>query len=296
MDTMAVDGNTVLKDKLIPQSVDFVEQFNKGLTTLINVLGITRKQALALGSTVKIYKSTVTLADEKVAEGEVIPLSEVKKELSDTKELTFNKWRKNVTAEAIQSSGFQGAVAETDSELLKAIQKRIKKDLFDEFANGTGKAEGNGFQQSLAKGLGQLAVAFEDEDITSVALVNPIDFYDYVGSAPVTVQTVFGMTYIQNFLGVNTIIMSNNVPAGTVYVTASQNLNLFFATLNGGSLSQAFNFTTDQTGLVGIAHEPKNDSLSYESVVADALLLLPERLDGIIVSTIATEAGTDSPS
>ncbi|WP_048706266.1 hypothetical protein [Companilactobacillus ginsenosidimutans] len=112
----------------------------------------------------------------------------------------------------------------------QAIQKNIKKELFDEFANGTGKATGAAFNNHLQKAWVNSQLHSRTEDVTSVALVNPIDFYDYIGSAPVTVQTVFGMTYIQNFLGVNTLIMSNNVPAGTIYVTASQNLNLYFAT------------------------------------------------------------------
>ncbi|WP_232298600.1 hypothetical protein [Companilactobacillus ginsenosidimutans] len=45
----------------------------------MKVLGITRKQALALGSTVKIYKSTVTLADEKVAEAKLFHYQKSKK-------------------------------------------------------------------------------------------------------------------------------------------------------------------------------------------------------------------------
>lgn len=291
---MAADANNVTKDKLIAQSVDFIEQFNEGINTLVKVLGISRKQSIGMGSDIKIYKSATTLADGEVAEGEVIPLSTVERKLAETKSLTFNKWRKIVTAEAIQSTGFQGAVSDTDTEMLHTIQKKIKSDLFGEFAKGTGKATGTGFQAALANALGQLAVAFEDEDATSVALVNPIDFYEYVGNAPVTVQSLFGMNYVQNFLGVNTIIMSNAVKQGTVNVTASQNLNLYFAALNGGSLSQAFNFTTDQTGLVGISHAPRNDSLSYETVVADALSVFPERLDGIIVGSIKAESTPSS--
>ena len=289
---MAVDANTVTQDKLVPQSIDFIEQFNLNITKLMDVLGITRKQALMVGSQIKIYKSVTTLADGDVAEGEIIPLSKVERKLADTKTLTFNKYRKVVTAEAIQSSGFQPAVTDTDTEMLKTIQKKIKTDLFAEFAKGTGKATGTGFQSALSNALGQLAVAFEDEDISSVALVNPIDFYEYVGNAPISVQTAFGLTYVQNFLGVNTIIMSNAVKQGTLNVTASENLNLYFAALNGGSLGQAFSFTTDQTGLIGIAHSSIDEAVSYQSVVVDALAVFPERLDGIIVSTIKAETTT----
>lgn len=283
---MAVDAKTVTKTKLVAQSIDFVEQFNGNITKLMEILGVARKTPMNVGANIKLYKSTVTLGGDTVAEGEVIPLSEVKKELASTKELTFAKYRKMVTGEAIQSSGFSAAVSDTDNELLKKVQAKVKADLIATFAKGKGTAKGSSFQLAVSKALGQLAVAFEDDDIQSVVLANPVDFYDYLGAAPITLQTGFGMNYIQNFLGVNTIILSNAVPAKTIYATASQNINVFFANVASGDLASAFELQADATGLIGIGHTPVNNSLSYESVVVSAVAAFPERLDGVIVGTI----------
>lgn len=283
---MTVDAKTVTKTKLVAQSIDFVEQFNGNITKLMEILGVARKTPMNVGANIKLYKSTVTLGGDTVAEGEVIPLSEVKKELASTKELTFAKYRKMVTGEAIQSSGFSAAVSDTDNELLKKVQAKVKADLIATFATGTGTAKGSSFQLAVSKALGQLAVAFEDDDIQSVVLANPVDFYDYLGAAPITLQTGFGMNYIQNFLGVNTIILSNAVPAKTIYATASQNINVFFANVASGDLASAFELQADATGLIGIGHTPVNNSLSYESVVVSAVAAFPERLDGVIVGTI----------
>lgn len=282
---MATDANLITKDDLIAQSIDFTEQFQDGLQTLLRVMGVTRLTPMAQGSNIKIYKSEVTKADGAVAEGEIIPLSKVTKKLDHTLTLDFKKYRKITTAEAIQSTGFQGAVTDTDTKLMNDIHKDVKKDLFDFIGTGNTKAEGTNFQETLGAALGQLAVKWEDNDIQSVAFVNPIDFYANLGTSPLTLQTAFGLQYIQNFMGVNTVIMSGNVKQGTIAVTAAQNINYAYAAING-SLSSAFDLTTDETGLIGVTHNPVNEALSYQTVIFLAGKLFAERLDGIVVSSI----------
>lgn len=288
---MVADANLITKSDLIAQSVDFNEQFTDGLGTLLRVLGVTRMTPMAQGSAIKVYKSEVTKADGNVGEGEIIPLSKVTRRLDHTVDLDFKKYRKLTSAEAIQAAGFQGAVTDTDAKLVKEVQGDVKKDLFDFAATGTTKATGETFQKAISKGLGQLAVKWEDNDIQSVAFVNPIDFYDYLADAPVTMQNAFGLQYIQNFLGVNTIISSAAVKQGTISLTASQNINYAYAAING-ALSQAFNLVTDETGLIGVAHQAVNNSLSYETVLLLAGKLFAERLDGIVEATIQPATGS----
>lgn len=282
---MAVDANTITKNDLVAQSIDFTEQFNDGLQTLLRVLGVTRMTPMTQGSQIKIYKSEVTKANGNVGEGETIPLSKVTRRLDHALTLEFNKYRKVTTAEAIQSSGFQAAVTDTDSKLLKEIHGDVKKEIFDFVGTGNTKANGADFQKALGAGLGQLAVKWEDNDVQSVAFVNPIDFYNYVGAADITMQTAFGLQYIRNFMGVNTVILSGNVKQGTIDLTASQNINYAYAAING-ALSSAFDLTTDETGLIGVAHNPVNESLSYQTVIFRAGQLFAERLDGVVVSSI----------
>lgn len=285
---MAAPENTTVQADLVAQSIDFTEQFNKSIKTLQSVLGVSRLTAMPAGNQIKIYKSEVTKADGNVPEGEVIPLSKVTRKLADTLTLDYNKYRKTSTAEAIQSAGFEQAVVDTDNKLLRDIQSDIKKTLFDYLANTTGvtTASADSFKGAIAKTMGQLSVQWEDDDIQSVLFVNPLDFYDYLGDTPVTLQTNFGMTYLQGFFNFNSVIVSNAVPQGKVIATASQNLNIAYAQVTG-ELGQAFNFTTDETGLIGIHHAQVDDSLVYQSVILDALKVFPERLDGIIVTTVA---------
>ena len=284
---MVVDTNTTMQKDLVAASIDFAEQFTGSIKKLQEILGVTRLTPMPVGNQIKIYKSEVTKASTQAGEGEVIPLSKVTRKLAETLTLDYAKYRKLVTAEAIQSSGLQAAVNDTDAKLLREVQKDVKTGLFNYLANTTGvtAATATTFKEAVAKVMGQLAVKWEDDDIQSVLFVNPLDFYDYLGNTDVTLQTPFGMTYLQGFFNFNSVIVSSAVPQSKVIATAANNLNIAYAQV-GGALSQAFNFTTDETGLIGIAHNNVNDSLTYQSVIMDALKVFPERLDGIVVATI----------
>nr|DAF41643.1 MAG TPA: Major capsid protein [Caudoviricetes sp.] len=284
---MVVDTNTTMQKDLVAASIDFAEQFTGSIKKLQEILGVTRLTPMPVGNQIKIYKSEVTKASTQAGEGEVIPLSKVTRKLAETLTLDYAKYRKLVTAEAIQSSGLQAAVNDTDAKLLREVQKDVKTGLFNYLANTTGvtAATATTFKEAVAKVMGQLAVKWEDDDIQSVLFVNPLDFYDYLGNTDVTLQTAFGMTYLQGFFNFNSVIVSSAVPQSKVIATAANNLNIAYAQV-GGALSQAFNFTTDETGLIGIAHNNVNDSLTYQSVIMDALKVFPERLDGIVVATI----------
>lgn len=283
---MAAPENTTMQADLIAQSIDFTERFKDSIAKLREVLGVTRLTAMPLGNQIKIYKSEVTKANGKVGEGEVIPLSKVTRKLADTLTLDYNKYRKTITAEAIQASGFNAAVADTDAKLLSDIQGDIQDELFKYITTAAGTtATGEGFQGALGATLGNLAVKWEKTDIQSVLFVNPLDLYAQLGTTPITTQTTFGFNYIQNFMGFNTAIISSAIPQGKMFATASQNINMAYAQMNG-NLGTAFNFTTDETGLIGITHNPVNDSVVYQTVIMDGMKLFPERLDGIIATTI----------
>lgn len=291
---MAEDNLTVSQD-LLAQSIDFTEQFSQGIGSLLNVIGVTRMQPLASGSQIKIYKSEVTKVDGSVGEGETIPLSKVTKKLAKTLTLDFKKYRKQTSAEAIQSAGgMTPAIVDTDNKLLREIQKDIKADLFGFITKADSNkatATGTDFQKAMANALGQLAVKWEDYDTQTVAFVNPLDLYAWLGNQQITVQTAFGMQYLQNFLGFNTIILTSVIPEGTIAATVADNINYFYAPISG-ALGQAFNLTSDQTGLIGVTHNAVNDNATYQTMVMLANILYAERLDGIVLSTINSGAAT----
>ena len=288
----AVDAKTVKEADLAKvRDVDFTERFSNGIDTLMAMLGVTRKQEKRAGEVLKVYKATGTLESGVVAEGEVIPLSKYQTTYEAIGEAVLNKWRKVTTAEAISSKGYGQAVNDTNDKMLKDIQKGVRTSFVNFLATGTGKAAGTGLQATLAQAWGQLQVLFEDTSVQSVYFMNPLDVADYLGGAQISTQTAFGMSYIENFLGLGTVILASDVPKGKLYATAAENIVLYYIPVTSADMAQAFDLTSDATGLIGIHTGPTYDKLSAETVAASGVGLFAEKLDGIVVGTINPATG-----
>lgn len=272
------------------REVDFVEQFtHNSLNKLIEVLGVARKIPMMEGTTMYVYKMTGTLQSGSVAEGDIIPLSKIEQTKTPVGEITLKKWRKAVSAEAIKKSGYNTAVTETDKKLLSLVQGGIRTDLFS-FLNGTitGATEvaGTGLQEALANAWAQLQIKFEDDTAEAVYFVNPLDIAGYLAKANITVQTVFGMNYIENFLGLGTVIMSSQITQGTFVATAKENMILYYLTMNG-DVANAFDLTADSLGYIGMKSGYQNEERAQiESLVMNGIQFLVEYAAGVVKGTI----------
>ena len=269
------------------REVEFTYTFGESIKKLMEALGVTRKVAKQSGTVLKAYKATGTLQDGSVAEGDTIPLSKYVTEPVSFEEIALKKWRKATSAEAIIEKGYSQAVTMTTDAMLKDVQRAVRTNFFNFLATGTGKAQGATFQATLAKAWGQLQVLFEDDEINAVYFMNPLDVADYLATANISLQNAFGMTYVENFLGLGTVIFNSSVPQGKIYATAADNIVLYYIAVNGADLGEAFNFTSDATGLIGIHETPDYTNMTASDTVVSGVVLFAERLDGIVVGTIA---------
>ena len=280
------------------REVDFVQQFtHNSLDKLIEVLGVTRKIPMMEGTTMYMYSTSGTLQSGAVAEGAVIPLSQYEQAKTSVGEITLNKWRKAVSAEAIKKSGLNTALVETDAALLRDVQKGIRTSFFT-FLNGTitgsTTATGVGLQAALAAAWGKLQVKFEDDTAEAVYFVNPEDIADYLGKADISLQTVFGLNYIENFLGLGTVIISSQVTKGTFVATAKENIVLYYLTMSG-DVAYAFDLTTDETGYIGIKSGYQNEERAQiESLVMNGVQFLVEYAAGVVKGTITAPSTNTS--
>lgn len=289
---MAAETNLIKSEDLArAREIDFTYRFSESIKKLMEALGVTRKIPKQAGTVLKAYKATGTLQDGNVAEGDLIPLSKYVTEPVSFDEITLKKWRKATSAEAIVEKGYNQAVVMTTDAMLKDVQKGIRADFFTFLATGTGEATGATFQAALAQAWGQLQVLFEDDDIQSVYFMNPLDVADYLATANISLQSAFGMTYVENFLGLGTVIFNSSVPKGKIYATAKDNLVLYYIPVNGADLNEAFSFTSDQTGLIGIHEAPDYTNMTASDTVVSGIVLFAERLDGVVVGTIGGATG-----
>ena len=285
---MAAETNTILtSDTARIRVIDFNYQFTGSVNKLVEILGVTRKIAVQEGTSLKAIKATGTLESGTVAEGELIPLSKYKTEEVALAEATLKKWRKATTAEAIVKGGYDVAVGATTDAMVKDVQKTVRSDLFTFLATGTGEASGAGLQAALANAWGQLQVLWEDDAVDTVYFINPLDVADYLGSAQITMQTAFGMNYVENFLGLGTAILTAGVPKGTFYATAKDNVVLYYINVGNSDVARAFGLTADETGYIGISEYPDHDTARVMDLVMSGVVFFPERIDGVVVGTIS---------
>ena len=273
------------------REIDFAQIFGENVNNLIKMLGVTRKIPVTAGTALKVLKVTGTLENGAVPEGEIIPLSQYATTYTTVGEATLKKWRKATTAEAILKGGYDQSVNATNAKLILDIQKSIRSNLITFLATGTATATGVGLQASLANAWGVLSTLFEDDAVSTVFFINPMDVSDYLGKAQITVQTAFGMSYVESFLGLGTAIITGLVPAGTFYATASENIIDYYINVSeANGLGEAFDFTTDaETGFVGVHEEGNYQRMQEETVAIAGVTFLAERLDGVVVGTIASE-------
>ena len=283
-----VEPNTTTSTDVDPViSIDHVNRLIDGIKTLQTVLGITSLTPMAAGSQVKRYKNPVTKGSKQAAEGDVIPLTKVERKPLAPLTLELNTYRKLTTAQAIQKTGTAIALNETDTALVKEVQKDVRNAFFSTVTGEgyTQAAGGDTLQKAAAQAWGSLSVYFEDKDVTPVFFLNPLDVADYLGTAAITTQTAAGVSYLENFLGMGNAIITPRVTKGNVFATVSENLNAAYIP-QGGDVADAFDLTYDESGMVGMTHSRADDRASINTLIMSGVLFYTEDAAGVIKSTI----------
>ena len=252
---MSPEQNMITRDDLArAREIDFVYQFTENVRKLMEALGVTRMLPKQEGTVLTAYKAQGTLEDGNVEEGAIIPLSHYETVPVDFGKIILKKWRKSTGVESITDKGYDQAVGMTTTAMLKDVQKDIRKDLFD-------------FMET-------------------VFFMNPLDVANYLSTAQISLQTAFGMSYVEKFLGLGTVILNGSVPKGKIYSTAKSNIVAYYIPVNGAGVEKAFVFTSDETGFVGIHEFPDYDRMVVKDTVMSGIKIFAERIDGVVVGTI----------
>ena len=295
--TTSAETNLIKKAQMSKvREVDFTRRFTGTiLRKLMEALGVTRKIPMIDGTTLYYYTTSGTLQSGSVPEGEIIPLSQYQRNKVAVGEITLKKWRKATSAEAILKSGYEEAVRETDKKLLTDVQTGIRTDFFNYLTGIDGTVVGaSTLQMVLAKTWGNLQVLFENDAVQTVHFLHPLTIADYLGAANITVQQAFGFNYVEDFLGLGTVIMSSQIPQGMVFSTAKENLICYYIPVSSEVMS-AFDMTADETGFVGIKSGYQTEERAQiESLVMSGIEFLVENASGVVVGMIDSTASLGS--
>lgn len=286
---MAALNNTITTtDVVTALDVEMSMNFDQEVNRLLEVLGIFGVEVVPAGTALYQYKVTGSLDATDVAEGDEVPLSKYEVTKDPIGEVKIKPYRKLTTAQAILKSGFENAVRKTDNKMVKDIRGNILGDFFTFLGNGTGTSTGAGLQAALAKADAALGDELEknnDQADRYIHFVNRQDIADYLAEAAITTQTVFGMEYLQNFLGVTDIFITSKVTAGTVYVTPVENIHIYgvdFGALDAAALS----YEQQENSLIGVHHDANYARTSAETNVLSGASFIPEATNYIIKGTV----------
>lgn len=283
---MAVLDNTVLTTDVAPEiSIDIVSNLASNIRSLQELLGIMEMTPVPAGTSLKVYKTNAGELNPQSEEGDIIPLSEATiTEVPTT--INFDLYRKLVTAQAIQKSGRERAIYDTDRALIAKIRGAIKGDFYTAINAGQGTTPaGNTLQKVLANAWASLHTYYEDMDASPVHFVNPSDVADYLGTANITTQNAFGFDYVEDFLGLGTVVFAPKVTAKTVISTAKENLRGAYIPANG-EVGTEFELTADESGLVGVTHARNLERGGIESMFMAGVKFFAEDITGVFKGTI----------
>lgn len=278
-----------IKTLAAARNVDLVNTFTKSLDKLAAMLSTCTPIQAAVGETLHQKKITGKLSEAEYTPGSDIPLSSYAYEDVNTYEVAIKPYRKQTTLQEVKKRGYAAAVDETDTAMLSDIQRGIKKDFVNVLGGeGVTAVTGKNLVATAANAWAALSNLVEDYgfgDVEAVFLVNPVDFAKQIGESEVF--SAFGISYIENWAGLGTLISTGSVAAGTIYATVKGNIKVYVSPTDGDEL---FGCYTDETGYIAVSHSSELKSLTYDTVAYAGLVFFAEYIDFIVKGTIAATA------
>ena len=292
-------GLTVKNDITVAvRELDFVTRFGKNWDALREILGIMRPIRKAPGTKLTSYeasmKSEALQGGASVGEGEEIPYTEFQVKPVAYADVVLEKYAKAVSIESVDKFGAAIAVQRTDEAFLNELQSKVMNDFYT-FLTTQGTLTPadpiTSFQMGVAMAVGLVVDKFKKihRDTTNIVVwVNTLDAYEYLGAAGLTVQTAFGMQYVQNFLGAQTVILSSEIERGKIYATPVENIVLYYVDPGDGDYAQlGLNYTVQgETNLIGFHANGNYNTAVGESFAIMGMKLWAEYVDGIANITV----------
>lgn len=280
---------------------DFVSVFNDNWDALRQILGIMRPIRKAPGTKLVSSKATVTLENGAVAEGDEIPYSIANVVPVAYGDISIRKYAKAVSIEAVAKYGAEVAIQKTDDAFRVELQNLVLTEFYNFLKTGTLTNIATSFQMALSMAKANILDKFNSmrKTVTDVvAFVNVLDFYEYLGNADITVQTQFGMTYVQNFLGYSTIVLLSapDIPRNKVIAVPVENIDLYYIDPSDSEFARlGLDYTVQgETNLIGFHAEGDYSRATGATYALMGMTLWAEYIDGISVVTIGSSGGSAS--
>lgn len=280
------------------REVDFVTRFSNNWDALRQIMGIMRPIKKAPGTKLTSYKVSVDggiKGGKTVAEGDEIPLTKMKVEPVAYGDIEVAKYAKSVPIEAVAKYGAEIAIEKTDDKFLTELQNGVLGDFYSFLNTGSLVGTQKTWQRALAIAKGAVLDKFADMQVSVtdvVGFANIMDLYDYLGDAQITVQSMFGLQYVKDFLGYSTLFLlpAKFIPSKTVIATPVENIDLYYVDPSDSDFAKmGLQYTVDgETNLIGFHVEGDYSRATGDSYAIMGMKLWAEYLDGVCVVTVGS--------
>ncbi len=285
-------------EDIYARELDFVTRFAKNWEALRQIMGIARPIKKQSGTQLRAYTAKVTLADGNVPSGAVIPYSKstVSKKLFE--DLKIKKYAKATPIEDVDMYGVEVAIEKTDEAFQNELQNEVLTSMYNSILNNTYALDGSedSFQMAVSMAIGKVKNKFQElrRNVSSVIVwVNTLDLYRYIGAAQITVQKEFGVEYLKGFLGADTMILSSDIPSGTVVAIPTDNLINYYADPASSDFAKlGLVYTADgETNMIGFHVNGNYTTAVGETFALFGMVLYFELADGMakITFPVSTE-------
>lgn len=271
---------------------DFTTRFGLNWNALREILGITRPIEKEAGTQLVAYSASVALEDGDVDAGNVIPYSKATIVQTSKEDLSIKKYAKAVPIEDVDKYGADIAVQKSDEAFLNELQTVVMDDFYTALTGDAYAMTGAyaTFQMAVSMAIGKVVDKFKKmhRNVSSIVVfVNTLDAYAYLGGANVSIQTMFGIQYIKNFLGADTVILSSEIESGKVIAVPSDNLVLYYINPASEFTKLGLVYTTDgDTNLIGFHVQGNYGTAVGESFALMGMKLWFEYADGVAIVDI----------
>lgn len=275
---------------------DFVTSFAQNWNALREIMGVSRPIKKQPGAVLRSYKATLTLEDGNVAEGAEIPLSKAHVEEVSQADLVIKKYGKGITIEDVDKYGPEVAIEMTDEAFQNELLGEIMGEFYGFALTGTLKPEGaTDFQMGVALAIGAVKDKFKKmhkDGSRVVVWVNTMDAYRYLGAANLSTQSAFGMEYLKGFMGAETLILSSEIPEGTIVATPVNNIVDYYADPSNSAFARmGLRYTVDsEAPMLGFAVEGDYSTATGVNWAIMGHKLWAEYLDAIAVVEVGAGA------
>ena len=281
-------------ENITAREIDFVSRFGTNWDAMRELFGIMRPIRKTAGTQLVSYTATVTLQEGNVEPGAKIPYSDSKVTAAKHADLSIEKYAKAVPIEDVSKYGAVIAVQKSDDAFLTQLQNKVLTRFYTFLNTGTLTSTETTWQRALAMAKGKVLDKFNKirKSVTEVVgFANVLDFYDYLGSAQITVQTEYGLNYIKNFMGYSTLFLLSepDIERGKVIALPVENIDLYYVDPADSEFAQlGLNYTVQgETNLIGFHANGNYSTATGESFALMGMTLWAEYLDGIAVVTVA---------